>query len=193
MKRKADEGIGRKQGGLSIRLSEGNVKGGNKMQTKTKVKLTPLLVSSPLSSPTTSPPLSFPPPPPPSLSSTSEDLMLRHKAIFLSLGLATKEQFLFLCIFCGFFNRETENITWFFLVFGCTLVSNYCSHALLRCYSYAHARVTNETKLKITQKVRERLSCDLNKRKGKNCGNKLCLVSPPTRTRNSHKRFQCLM
>ena len=38
MKRKADEGTGRKQGGLSIRLVKGKVKGGNKMQTKTKVK-----------------------------------------------------------------------------------------------------------------------------------------------------------
>ena len=86
MKRKADEGIGQKRGGLSMRLFEGNVKGGNKMQTKTKVKLTPLLVSSPLSSPTPSPPLSFPlppprsfPPPPPPLLSSLPPHSLPHQ------------------------------------------------------------------------------------------------------------------
>lgn len=74
MERNADEGIGGKQGSLSIRLSDGKVEGGgNKMQRKMKIKLPPLLVSSPLPSRLFSPPpslssllplLSYPPPSP---------------------------------------------------------------------------------------------------------------------------------
>lgn len=64
MKRNADEGIGQKQGGLNIRLFEGKVKTGNKMQKKTKASCTPRLLPYPVPLPS----LSFPPPPCPVLS-----------------------------------------------------------------------------------------------------------------------------
>lgn len=149
MKRNADEGIGQKQGGLNIRLFEGKVKGGNKMQKKTKVKLPVLLVSSP--TPYPCPPFLFPhplplsspfpssPPPPSSLFHFRRPhAQVRRKAIFLSHGLATKQlKSISFCAYFVPFSTETElpeNIRTSVLVFLSVWLYP-CFLLLLSCFA----------------------------------------------------------